>query len=618
MDFYKHRAVEDWTCEKLVEFYRATSGQKDRRKVLDSIKKDLKKVKETNSEFDTTRKRKAQRIVDNWKQAQAVTLGLHTANSAFLFIENWTTMGDDTGFKFEFSQIQQQVLANTVSIDNNNNKAFFEQPSSKSSEQYRAKSGREYSESISNSSEEDHVDDETHKRSKRKVGGYSEGLQESTEDVYVVSEHVPCFGLNFNEDLNHINWEILEIYNNAEQCDPIKMGVINLEDLKKNQTRAFKVISEMFKKDFRDNNIDSKMKTMLREIRGVSDISDAKDFVSKYIEELLSFDFDIASVTQSFIVSIVHAFTSYFSLDETYFQQSLSENHIASITHIPIFMNLFRSKNYLVNINSVLTANKDRRNSENDSRTRLGLIPDIKVIYSKRSVEIIVVEHAKSTSSEGRKKNIDDTKKIIGLMHDQITKIYKLFEDIERELEVRVYVMHLSAPELYLFYKIFSYELPKTVYDFDVLSCLTRFRYNSILRKEPLTPTQQIQWVDDSSSRKQTAIKEIAKGSNSSSDSKGIGLKNSPASSCQPIPRTNPNKMECLYQYAVEHGLDPKNFSVITKAEKDRWTMGCFRDDLERDICCYQGGIKRKEDSRKYHKFLTDRDRLIGEELLRR
>ncbi|CAG8634728.1 9928_t:CDS:1, partial [Diversispora eburnea] len=29
-------------------------------------------------------------------------------------------------------------------------------------------------------------------------------------------------------------------------------------------------------------------------------------------------------------------------------------------------------------------------------------------------------------------------------------------------------------------------------------------------------------------------------------------------------------------------------------------------------------GIKRKEDPRKYHKFLTDRERLIGEELLRR
>src|SRR3954469_5151937 len=46
--------------------------------------------------------------------------------------------------------------------------------------------------------------------------------------------------------------------------------------------------------------------------------------------------------------------------------------------------------------------------------------------------------------------------------------------------------------------------------------------------------------------------------SNSSSDSKGIGPVDSPksqasvpsATSRTPIPRTNPNKMECLYQYA--------------------------------------------------------------------
>ncbi|CAI2189139.1 12391_t:CDS:2, partial [Funneliformis geosporum] len=156
---------------------------------------------------------------------------------------------------------------------------------------------RDYSESISNSSEEeDHVDDETHKRSKRKVGNDSEGLQESMEDdLYFVSEHVPCFGLDFNEVLNHhVNREILEIYNNAKQCDPIKMGVINLEDIKKNQTRPFKVISEIFKKDFRNNDINSKVKMMLREIGDISDISDAKDFLSKYIQELLSFNFDTA------------------------------------------------------------------------------------------------------------------------------------------------------------------------------------------------------------------------------------------------------------------------------------------------------------------------------------
>ncbi|CAG8623695.1 1348_t:CDS:1, partial [Diversispora eburnea] len=83
------------------------------------------------------------------------------------------------------------------------------------------------------------------------------------------------------------------------------------------------------------------------------------------------------------------------------------------------------------------------------------------------------------------------------------------------------------------------------------------------------------------------------------------------------ISKTNPNKNH-LYQYAIEHGINPKEFSIITEAEKNGWAMGCFRGDLKRDICFYRGGIERKEDPRKYREFLTDRERLVGEELSRR
>ncbi|CAG8605181.1 13170_t:CDS:2, partial [Ambispora gerdemannii] len=72
-----------------------------------------------------------------------------------------------------------------------------------------------------------------------------------------------------------------------------------------------------------------------------------------------------------------------------------------------------------------------------------------------------------------------------------------------------------------------------------------------------------------------------------------------------------------LCQYTIEHKMDPEKFSIITEAEKNRWVVGCFPADLERDICLYHGGIKRNEDTRKYHKFLTDQDRMVGEELLR-
>src|SRR5256885_1593744 len=84
------------------------------------------------------------------------------------------------------------------------------------------------------------------------------------------------------------------------------------------------------------------------------------------------------------------------------------------------------------------------------------------------------------------------------------------------------------------------------------------------------------------------------------------------SASRRPIPRANPNKMECLYQYAVEHGLDPEKFSIVTEAEKKRWADKCFRGDLERDIGFYRGAIERKEDpalqgasGRKYYTFLT-------------
>ncbi|CAH1768891.1 10109_t:CDS:2, partial [Entrophospora sp. SA101] len=73
-----------------------------------------------------------------------------------------------------------------------------------------------------------------------------------------------------------------------------------------------------------------------------------------------------------------------------------------------------------------------------------------------------------------------------------------------------------------------------------------------------------------------------------------------------------------------ETGAEPYNTEtnslnilfLLAIAEKNRWAMECFHDDLERDICFYQGAIERKENPRKYHKFLTDRDRLISEELL--
>ncbi|CAG8515952.1 12690_t:CDS:2 [Acaulospora colombiana] len=85
----------------------------------------------------------------------------------------------------------------------------------------------------------------------------------------------------------------------------------------------------------------------------------------------------------------------------------------------------------------------------------------------------------------------------------------------------------------------------------------------------------------------------------------------------EPRSSTHPNK-NCLYQYDIKHGMNPEKFAVITEAEKKRWDGECFHEDLKRDIRFYRSGIERKEDPRKYREFLTDRERLVGEELLRR
>ncbi|CAG8768741.1 9675_t:CDS:2 [Dentiscutata erythropus] len=73
MEFYQLHQVNEWTCVKIVEYYRAKIKKKDWGTVLDSVKKDLQKVAEVNSGFDATRRRKAQEIVDRWKHWTAPT-----------------------------------------------------------------------------------------------------------------------------------------------------------------------------------------------------------------------------------------------------------------------------------------------------------------------------------------------------------------------------------------------------------------------------------------------------------------------------------------------------------------------------------------------------------------
>jgi hypothetical protein len=66
MDFYK-KPIDDWTCGNVMKHYSLTTQQSERKKILDSIKKDLGRVALADSQFDVVSRKKAQEILDSWK-----------------------------------------------------------------------------------------------------------------------------------------------------------------------------------------------------------------------------------------------------------------------------------------------------------------------------------------------------------------------------------------------------------------------------------------------------------------------------------------------------------------------------------------------------------------------
>ncbi|CAJ0885545.1 19126_t:CDS:2, partial [Entrophospora sp. SA101] len=219
-------------------------------------------------------------------------------------------------------------------------------------------------------------------------------------------------------------------------------------------------------------------------------------------------------ILDNFIFSVVNIFSGFFILDNNYFKDQYSENHIGAVIYAPLFNNLFRQECYSIRLNE---------NLGNEERVRLALVPDIKLTYLRGNMEIIVIEHQKQIVLDGLKKNKKDTTKITIMMHDLLTKISKdldsrelsdhikninVFGVITSKLDIEIYSMQMPAPELYVFNKIFEFSLPTNVLDFPeiswALSFLIKFRrivdqnyfrYINILNNnEPVTPTQQMRW----------------------------------------------------------------------------------------------------------------------------
>ncbi|CAJ0840973.1 18446_t:CDS:2 [Entrophospora sp. SA101] len=179
-------------------------------------------------------------------------------------------------------------------------------------------------------------------------------------------------------------------------------------------------------------------------------------------------------------------------------------------------------KEYINKYKTYQSLDLDLKNYD-DKNTRKSLIPDVKLSYKKRTIEILVVENAKFNSINGKRKKTTDTKKISILMHDQISRLYDYLDEhdkgeqvkelevygvITSRLETEIYVMTIPAPELYLFYKIMSFRLPSDVADFDQLKDAFKYmikfltivdenhrRLKNIIEGRPVTPTNSIQWT---------------------------------------------------------------------------------------------------------------------------
>ncbi|CAJ0837997.1 6365_t:CDS:10 [Entrophospora sp. SA101] len=329
-------------------------------------------------------------------------------------------------------------------------------------------------------------------------------IDEDEDDEIEFEDSVINFGSNYNEALKSINKNIMELYNSADKCDIIKMGIINLEDERKNKKKAFKKISQLYKKDFKvlycDTLTDKDINQMLEDLKGISNVESVKEYIDKY-KTYQSLDLDLKSVIKSFIYTIAFQFGSCFTLNDSYFEEMFSETHISVVTHFTIFMNLFRTRDYSVKIN--------RNQDYDDKNIRKSLIPDVKLSYKKRTIEILVVENAKFNSINGKRKKTTDTKKISILMHDQISRLYDYLDEHDKGEQVKeLEVYGVITSKLYLFYKIMSFRLPSDVADFDQLKDAFKYmikfrtivdenhrRLKNIIEGRPVTPTNSIQWT---------------------------------------------------------------------------------------------------------------------------
>ncbi|CAJ0842888.1 9530_t:CDS:2, partial [Entrophospora sp. SA101] len=293
---------------------------------------------------------------------------------------------------------------------------------------------------------------------------------------------MPNFGYGVDQDIDNLHDDLVKIYNQVEESNLIKFGIIDLDDNTMSQLKPYIIIKEKYEKNFEFEIFnDEIIKKMLSDIKMISN----KDSVTKFIQSynhLETFDnFEISARIKHFILWTVKILWNVFAKNDSYLDKAHSEMHISTMLHAPVLECLFGCKEYIFDINSPSDANKIRRNEIKKKRVRLAQIPDAKLTYGIKDVEVLVVEKAKDPIHKDIKKASGDQNKLSMLMHDQHTCFYSiLYENyLEEEmnkinvfglriskLQLTGYIMHVPAPGLYVKSRLFSLMLDKSYNDF--------------------------------------------------------------------------------------------------------------------------------------------------------
>ncbi|CAH1769103.1 13795_t:CDS:2, partial [Entrophospora sp. SA101] len=293
---------------------------------------------------------------------------------------------------------------------------------------------------------------------------------------------MPNFGYGVDQDIDNLHDDLVKIYNQVEESNLIKFGIIDLDDNTMSQLKPYIIIKEKYEKNFEFEIFnDEIIKKMLSDIKMISN----KDSVTKFIQSynhLETFDnFEISARIKHFILWTVKILWNVFAKNDSYLDKAHSEMHISTMLHAPVLECLFGCKD-------PSDANKIRRNEIKKKRVRLAQIPDAKLTYGIKDVEVLVVEKAKDPIHKDIKKASGDQNKLSMLMHDQHTCFYSiLYENyLEEEmnkinvfglriskLQLTGYIMHVPAPGLYVKSRLFSVNFPKRLSDMSSLrECL--------------------------------------------------------------------------------------------------------------------------------------------------